>query len=240
MKKFRILLLVVLIPALFQVSCKKDETPPAPVYRQPVAASMGDVVTVPDGLTALSDGGDYNATMAVIYMEFANAISGFGGLFAVPDNADLQTKKGGPAVYYWSYGGYSYWMTYSESADKYTWTYDYEFPGVSRFTYISAEEDKAGKTGSWTIYNPDAPQSYIWTYDWSINSSNNFTASLQWADDMGAVSKFDVVSNANHSGSFKYYELTVLSAEILWNADGSGTYWMSDGGAGVSGSWTAK
>jgi hypothetical protein len=243
MKKARLFLLVLLIPALLQVSCKKDEDPEptGPTYKAPAASEMGEIVTIPTGLQAkANEGTDNGAMIAVSYMGMANALSGFAGSFAIPDDAQIQGKKDGSTVYFWSYGGYSYWMTYSELSDKYTWRYEYEFPEYPRFTFILAEETKDGKSGNWSIYDPDeTTHNEIWTYDWSISESNTFTANMMMYDDNEGSFSFNVVSNVNKSGSFKVYDSTVLTAEILWNADGSGTYWIS-GDPAISGSWTAK
>ena len=245
MRKLRLLLMVILVPAFFLVSCKKDDDKPEGVeYKQPSAASRGEVVTIPEGLQARAElGTDFGATIAVSYMSLANAISSFSSSFAIPGNAVEESKKGSTKVYHWSGGGYSYWMTYEELADKYTWTYDWEIPGTPRFTYIAAEEQKDAKKGKWTIYNPESTSDFIWEYNWMINASNTFIASLIWDEDEGDEerSSFDVVSNADKSGSFKYFDASVLRADIEWNADGSGTYWIGgDGGGDISGSWTAK
>jgi len=243
MRKLNFILLLMLIPALLQVGCKKDEdTPEVPTYKQPSAASRGEIVTIPEGLQARADEGtDFGAIIAVSYMGLANAISSFSSSFIIPEGAEVESKKSGSTVYHWSGGGYSYWMTYAELADKYTWTYDWELPGQSRFTYISAEEQKDAKKGKWTIYNPETPSVHVWDYNWQISSSNSFTASLIWNDYDNTRSSFDVVSNADNSGSFKFFEATVLKSEIEWNADGSGTYWISgDGDDDITGNWTAK
>ena len=182
MKKAKLFLLVLMVPVLFQISCKKDDpAPAAPTYKEPSSASMADVVTVPDGLTAKANTGtEFGASIASSYMEMANAFSSFGGSFTVPDNATIQSKKSGSTVYFWSYSGYSYWMTYSELSDKYTWKYEYEFPDMPRFTFITADEAKNEKSGSWTIFDPEAPANYMWTYEWSYNASNSFIADLNW------------------------------------------------------------
>jgi len=240
MKKARILLLLLMVPVILQVSCKKDDPPAPPVYKEPTAASMADVAAVPAGLAAKADAGtDFGAVYAAMYMELANGISGFGGLFAVPDGASVQSKKSGSTVWFWSYGGYSYWMTYEELATKYVWKYEYQFPDVPRFTYIAAEEAKDGKSGNWTIYDPAASGNSVWTYIWNINSSNTFTADLTW-DEGNSPSAFKVVANANNSGNFKYYASGVLECEIVWNSDGSGSYTFYGDMASYSGTWTAK
>lgn len=240
MKTFRFLLVLLMVPSLLLVSCKKDkDEPEVPEYKQPLAASRTEVVVIPEGLQAKADEGDLNASIAVMYMGMANAISSFGSSFTVPTDAQIEGKKGSSVVYHWSYGGYSYWMTFTEYADKYTWEYEYEFPNYPRFTYILAEEMKDGKSGGWTIYDPENSAETIWTYTWSVNSSNTFTADLTWNAGENETSSFNVVANANNSGSFKFYEVSVLQAEVNWNADGSGTFWLI-GPPAFSGSWTAK
>lgn len=238
MRKAKFLLLVLLVPTFLAVSCKKDDPAPTPTYMEPSSASMTEVVAVPTGLEAKANT-DPGASMAVTYMGLANFFSSFGSSFTVPEGAQVEGKKGGSTVYFWSYGGLSYWMTYTVLADKYTWKYEYEFPDHPRFTYIYAEEAINKKSGNWAIYDPDQPVNDIWTYDWNINSSGTFTANLDWSDG-DSVSKFEVVSNTNGSGTFKYYVSSVLQALIVWNADGSGTYTFYGELDMYSGVWTSK
>jgi hypothetical protein len=242
MRSLRFLLLLMIIPALFQISCKKDEDKSETLtYKEPVAASRSEVVTIPASLQEKAQSNtDIGATIAVSYMGLVNAISSYSNSFVIPEGAKVQGKKSGSVVYFWTNGGYSFWMTYTELVDKNTWTYDWEIPGAARFTYIEAEEAKNGKSGNWTIFNPDATSDYVWTYDWSVNATNTYSASLQWKDN-DELSSFDVIANADNSGSFKYYVSSVLVSDINWNADGSGTYWISSDGVNViQGSWTAK
>lgn len=238
MKKAKILFITLMVPALMVVSCKKDDPPTPPPYKQPVTASMGEVVVIPTGLEAKANAGsDPGASMAVSYIGLANAFSSFGGYFAVPEGAQVQSKKDGLTVYYWAYGDLKYWMTYGTSGDKYTWKYEYEYTGHPRFTYIYAEEALNGKSGNWAIYDPETPVNDIWTYNWSYNASNSLIANLVAGNNEFS---FDVVANTNNSGSFKYYVASVLTAEVIWNADGSGTYTFYGDLSSYSGSWTAK
>lgn len=243
MKTAKFFLMLLLIPALIQVSCKKDDDTPeteTPTYKQPTAASRSEVVVIPEGLDARAEEGDFGALMAVTYMGLANGISQFANSFTVPEDALVDGKKGGSTIYHWSYGGYSYWMTYEELATKYTWTYDWEFPGQPRFTYISAEEAKDGKSGNWKVFDFETTSDYVWTYNWTLDASETFAATLLW-NDSGEVGSFNVISRKDNSGSFTYKIGSVLHAEVIWNANGSGTYWIyGDGSDDLSGSWTAK
>ncbi len=241
MKSTLTLSLVILATVSFLfTSCKKEETKPEVIeYKQPALADRENVIEVPAGLNALADDGDMNALMASIYIEMANGISSFGSDFYLPTDVERQSGDRNSVNYFWTYGGYSYWMTYKKESDKYVWTWDWETPDVQRFTYLSAEESLDGKSGSWSIYDPEAVNQTVWTYNWSIDGDGNFTASLVWEEDNSVTSSFNVVDNADGSGSFVYKEDGVKMAEVTWNSDGSGTYWLSDDGSGVSGSWTA-
>lgn len=239
MKKLKVFLFLLALPAFLLTSCKKEEdTPEELTYKSPSAAGRTSVVEIPAGLTAKANGGDLNATIAIMYMNLANAFSSFSSSFTIPSNATVENKKSSSKVYHWTYSGYSYWMTYTELADKYTWKYEWETPEITRFTYIMAEELKTGKGGSWTIYNPESTSTSLWTYTWSINTSNAFIANMSWNEGQ-VVSTFDVISNADHSGSFIYKEAGVKHAEITWTSTGSGTYWLKgDGTSDISGSWS--
>ncbi len=238
MRKAKFLLLVFLVPVFFAVSCKKDDPAPTPTYMAPSSANMTEVVAVPSGLEAKVDT-DPGASIAVTYMGLANFFSSFGSSFTVPTDAQVTSKKGGSTVYFWSYYGLSYWMTYTELADKYTWKYEYEYTDHPRFTYIYAEEAINKKSGNWAIYDPDQPTNDIWTYDWNISSNETFTANLDWSDG-SSVSKFEVVNKKDGSGTFKYYVASVLEALIVWNTDGSGSYTFYGDSSGYSGVWAAK
>jgi len=233
------LLILAALPALF-TSCKKEDTKPQVIeYKQPSIADRQTIVDVPSGLNTLADQGDMNALTASIYIEMANGISQFGSDFYIPSDAERQSGDQNSANYFWTYAGYSYWMTYKKESDKYVWTWDWETPEVQRFTYIKAEESLDGKSGNWSIYDPEASSQTVWTYNWSLDANGNFTASLVWNEDNATTGSFEVVDNADSSGSFIYKEDGVKTAEVNWNSDGSGTYWLMGDGSGVTGSWTA-
>jgi hypothetical protein len=239
MRTLRIYSIIFLVILLFGSSCKKDEDKPTgPVYVEPAIAERGEVVAIPDGLESKANAGDYDALIAVSYMNLANAISAYSSAFTIPDNAEETGKKSGSKVYHWSYQGYSYWMTFEELASSYRWKYEWEFPGQSRFTYFLAEELKSGASGSWTIYNPENPTNEVWNYDWSVSSNETFSATLEW-NDGDESSSFEVEAKADNSGSFMYYTGTTLNAEILWNSNGSGTYTFYEEGGNITGSWTS-
>jgi hypothetical protein len=227
--------------ALIVSSCsKKDNSTPAPTYKSPSIASHTDI-TVPAGLQTKADNGDYNASLAATFITMANGLSSYAADFTVPDGASKSNLKSNGTVYFWSYQGYSYWMTYTVLTDKYTWTYDWQTPSVSRFTFISAEELKNGTAGNWKIYNPETPDNVMWDFNWTLVSSV-YNGTMNFYQTGEATVKFIVQDNGNNSGDFQYFVGTVKKVDVTWNSDGSGSYWFSDDGVSstATGSWTAS
>jgi hypothetical protein len=234
MKKSFVFQLLIAVALLASTSCSKEEEPQS-TYKKPTIADRGNVVEIP---TALQNSSDPNAQMAATWMGMANGISQFASSFTIPENAQTGNAKSSGNVYFWTYGGYSYWMTFSELADKYVWKYEYAFPGTSRFTFIEAQELKTGMQGSWAIYDPEGTHETIWDYNWNINSTNDFYSEMMWYgysnnDDI----KFEVMDRANNSGYFKMYIGAVKHVEVIWNTNGSGTWWYSFDGETAQGSW---
>jgi hypothetical protein len=238
MKKLFIIGIMAILPSLFISSCKKDEPEPeVPTYRQPSIATRTQIVEIPAGL---QNSQDPNAQMGAAWMGIANGLAAFGSSFAVPTDAQIQNTKSTATVYYWTYGGYSYWMTYSETADKYVWKYDYEWPGYPRFTFIEANELKNGTAGQWMVYNPEGAHEVLWKYDWTLNAANDYAATILFYGQQEYENiKFDVLARGNNSGYFKLFEGAQLLVEIIWNANGSGTWWIYGyGEENYTGSWT--
>jgi hypothetical protein len=234
MKNSKFILLFFTIVVVILSSCKKDDPEPVLEYKSPTIAER-EVIEIPAGLVAKSDEGDFNATMAMAYMGIANGIGTYGSLFYLPSDIETNNANENQVGYFWTGGGFSYWMTFTEENDKYVWTYDWEFPGTPRYTYIRAEEAKDGKSGNWSIYDPEEDL-YVWIYSWSLDAAGNYTATLE-LNDSDETSVFTVVDNVDGSGSFIYTIGGIQEANIQWAANGSGTYWILDGG---SGSWTAN
>ncbi|MFP4059605.1 MAG: hypothetical protein ACOC2F_05925 [Bacteroidota bacterium] len=234
-------ILVLLLSSIFVfVSCSKDDEPELPAYVEPSIAGEQVIVETPAHLVTKANEGDFNASIAVMYIEWANSLSQFGSSFYLPDDTEVKNAGNGKAVYSWTYpGGYGYWMTFSDEGGKYTWTYEWEIPEQDRFTYIYAEENKDGKSGSWTIYDPSSPVQEVWVYNWIIDSNDNFSATLTWDESVDSYGVFEVESNADGSGSFTYTVDGTDQVEIIWNADGSGNYQLNYDEDVINYSWTA-
>lgn len=243
MKKYTVYFVLLTALMVSYTSCSKDEDDDgtdAPEYVEPSIIDRSVVIEAPAGLTSLANSGDIYATLALSYFNLANSIGNYASSFVVPTDVDPQLTNNGNALYSWSHAGYSYWMTFSEDNGKYSWKYEYEMPGYPRFTYIEAEESKDGKSGSWTIYDPDSPSEDVWMYNWSMDSNDNFSATLTFNEDDAETSVFTVSSNVDESGSFVYTVNGTDEVEIHWNADGSGNYWFNNDGEEVTNTWPAQ
>ena len=236
MKKVKFIFIIMVLPLILMISCNKETEDEAPEYISPTERSV--IVNIPSGLQTKAEDGDMNALMATVYMGLANTLSGFSGSFKLPSNAQIQNKKSNSYIYNWSMNNFSYWITYSILPDKYTWTYDYEFPDNPRFTFIYAEENKTAKAGAWMIYDREEPGLKVWNYQWNINSLNSFIASIKFnVTGNSNEGIFEIVANTDNSGSFLYKIGLLNKAEILWNANGSGTYKIWDGEVLRTGFW---
>jgi hypothetical protein len=239
MKRVYFLIPLLIISFIIMNSCvKENDMDEDPVYYTPSIAEREAIIEIPQGLQALAEEGDIYAMAAIISMNQANILSGFSGSFLIPQDARLENRQNDAHVYYWSMSGYSYWMTYSDLPDKYSWRYEYEFPDIPRFTYIYAEESKSGKEGFWSIHNPGNPDVKIWNFVWSIDQLNNFTATIK-LNDTGESHEgiYQIVSNSDKSGSFIYSIENKIQTEVIWNADGTGNYIFMEGEEEKTGFW---
>ena len=204
-------------------------------YKEPTASKRTALVDIPDDLETLSQS-DMNALATVTFMGAANAITSFSTNFTLGvSGLDAEPCTNG-YVYSWEFVGFKYWITYTDNGTTRTWEYEFQTPDLARFTLMTAEEAVNGKSGSWVIYDEVVGHAKIWDYEWSIDSSDNFTATATCYDE--PESTYDVVSNANGSGSFVLTEDEVDVVTVNWTADGeTGTYSYFDGEETYEGSW---
>jgi len=237
MKILRIIM-VFASEGILLAACSKKDTTPAITYKSPAAAHT---ITIPAGLQTQATNNNYNALEAVTYMSIANGLGTYSSFFTLPSGENTAATSNG-AVYSWSYSGVSEWMTYSVLSDKYTWTYEWKTPDLDRFTYISAQEAKDGSSGSWAIYDPStASHPAIWDYSWTLTGTV-FTSTVNAYNAGSVTEKYVTTDNGNNSGKFQLFEGTVKKVEIIWNSDGTGTWWFAGDGSNpaTNGSWTAS
>ncbi|HYW96027.1 MAG TPA: hypothetical protein VE870_10600 [Bacteroidales bacterium] len=240
MKTIRLSIFALAAGFLLLSSCNKDNSKPDVIqYQQPFVADNYTTIDTPAGLTALSQNGDVNASSAIAYIMIFNTYSAFSTYFALPQDGQKQSGDKNSVIYTWSYGGFSTWMTYRKESDKYVWTWDWQAPSTTRFTYMTAEQDLDGKSGTWSIYNADSPDQVDWTKSWSTDANGNYSSTIQTFQNSGPTGTFEVTRNADGSGNLIYNSDSEKQAEINWNADGSGDYWILNSDGPASNSWPA-
>jgi hypothetical protein len=139
-------------------------------------------------------------------------------------------------VWTWTAGEVTVWMTFVESATKYTWTYDIDYQGTGRVTYIYAEEEKDGSAGMLKLfgaYSSTATAEYSWTV-----ASDGTVDFIYLAGDAENMLKITVKANPDGSGVVDYYVNNVMFYHLIWNTDGSGSWVYYYGDQSMSGTWS--
>jgi len=156
------------------------------------------------------------------YVDEVKGIATYFDFIQVPEDAEYTSNKStlGGDTYYWNYGGYEMWETITTTSSKNLWQVDIN-DGSGRTKYIVAEEMKDGSSGFMQVfdYTSDS-EDWFYSYDWSFDSSDNATLTWRFADD---AIKYEIKSNADLSGSAKYYIGGELLYSYIWNKDGSGS-----------------
>lgn len=230
--KFKLSILSTLfVPFLILSSCKKDPEP----YQAPTVASRSAIAETPEGL---ENNPDPKAQAAKSWIDVVNELASFSQKFVVPTNAEVEYEKKSN-VYYWSDAGISYWMTFSYDDDQYNWKFEYEVLNTTRILLVEASENENHKSGQWTIYNQVFNTQKVWEYKWSLSSSNDYSATINLTGYTGYdLLRFDILAKTNASGHVKVYHGTQTLTEVIWKADGSGSWWVYDLIAGsYSGNW---
>jgi hypothetical protein len=244
------------ILAVVAAGCKKEEIKPEDL-QQFSFDSEKVLDMVPDGLKNSSDS---YAQSCYDFIESAVDMSDFIDNMEVPDEATKVSKKSSVAGDTWKwtwyeYGGESitlYWTFEEDNAKRY-WTMEIQYGSGPRYDFIEAWETKDGKQGE-VIYNfgwaaiyygepIENYEYYYWRYSWSLDNSGAYH--LQFSIDSSNPDyeydlHYDVVINADGSGSVDYYIYDELFYTMTWDTLGNGTWtWYSNGEVIGSGSWEA-
>lgn len=189
----------------------------------------------------------------------ATADTSQGALMATTTAAEFNALSSGFMAFYTgnsTHSGNSWTWTYTENGLKGTWTalssstgYNWSFVenGTSgsvtynNWTALSGTESSDGKTGSWTFYytNTDTPEAVA---SWTTDGSGNLTGTILEYNASGTqTGKWIFTDNSDNSGELKIYIENVLTWDVKWSSNGSGTWVEYDPNTGAtvnSGSWS--
>lgn len=231
MKKLYLFFLVVVVFSLN--SCEKDDAETQEAAKMKLIERLEEL-DVPE---VMRNSSNENALKAVDCVDEIKGIADYFTWFDMPDDAIVEKSAmvSGGDTYYWSYGGYSIWETFTETSSEYQWQIDVDF-GTGRVKYISSEEKVDGSEGFMTIYDMTEAANSVYTYEWTFDSDDN--ATVTWAGFSDSF-KYEIKSNTDLSGSSKWWMGGILFEDFAWNSDGSGSYsyYGFDGSEYLSGSW---
>jgi len=206
---------------------------------------------LPEGLL---NSNDEMARECVDMIEQALDMSAFQANLIVPDNAVRVSKKASGDTWYWTwnYMGeiWTFYWTYSEDAAKNYWTMKIQYGNGEKYDYISAWEYKDGSGGevvysfNWVLIYDDVEdyEDLHWTYRWNVDSSGNYQFGWTYDSDNLEVNyylKYEIVVNADGSGTLDYYLNDSLFYHIEWDTAGNGSWIYYLGDFTQSGSWSA-
>ena len=250
-RKFHLKGLAVLgIFACLLLACEKEEV--RPEFRQMTFESQEVLDKLPEGLT---NSDDSYAMECVSMINDALDMSEFVGDMEVPDGAVKTARKSSGDTWTWTVNAqghtYSFYWTYSDDSEKHYWTMEIEVDGSDKYAYIQAWEYKDGSGGqvkynfNWVaaVYGSTDFDEIFWTYTWDLDDSGNYHFTMTWdgsEEGYDFYIEYAIVVNEDGSGSIQYWLMEELVYEMVWDAQGNGTWIFYSGGQEfMSGSWTA-
>jgi hypothetical protein len=249
MKSTKILALVALLTVA--VSCSKDDEPAPRV--EDIELSFADADQIVEVPEALLNSEDPHANLAASLVMMANGLSSNLALFEAPNGATRTTNFIVPVngrtaadkgyVYTWTdpeYGTVAYQVR--EASDKYVFEFLYKETGSDDwYRYLYAEERKDRSEGHFIIYNAwdDSEEDFgeeIMRWTWT-RKGDMFTFRVIDATE-GFNFKVEV-NTKTKAGSVVYFNGELKEYEIVWDAQGKGTwkYFDESGEVTEEGSW---
>ncbi len=243
---------VLFLFAIVVTGCNKDEEEGPGEFAGLSFEGQAVLDQLPSGLKASTD---EKAEECVGMIEDALDMSSFMDNMDVPDNAVKTSKKssGDTWQWTWSYGGevWTFFWTFSEDSSKKYWTMQIQYGAGAKADYISAWEKKDG-TGGQVVYSfnwlnlqdtedTDLVDLHL-IYNWSLDSNGNYH--IDWTyesseTDVDNFMSYDILINADGSGSVDYYMNDALFYHMEWDAAGNGSWVYYFGDSELSGAWVA-
>jgi hypothetical protein len=176
-----------------------------------------------------------------------------------PEGAQKVNLKAtdGTITYTWSYTyegqTITYYWTYADDATKNYYTMQIQLDDGPLYNYVEAWEMKDGSKGkllynfNWIYayyddYYEDYYDDLFYTYEWEVTSSGVYNFTFYYGSESGEYTyalRYDVVVNADGSGTIDYYYEDELFWHMEWDAMGNGSwaYYDTDGTVYSSGTW---
>lgn len=244
---FKFFCLLALTSLLMSCGGDDDDVSPTDDLAQ-AKLSFTDDTTPIEVPAAMTQSTDEVAAEASGFVNLANAISQYITVFQPPAGA---TKSSTPVtasngriaqtqeeylVYTWtgSWAGQELTIAYqiSQTAENYVFEVFFKYKDDTEFLkFIHAEESKTVRKGFMDIYSLDTSSTVVFSYKWETTTDGTFFFDVETD---GFV--INLIVNPDKSGSLKYYLGGELYYDIMWTAEGSGT-WTRYSDPVESGSW---
>ncbi|MFZ1080389.1 MAG: hypothetical protein WAO19_00520 [Candidatus Kryptoniota bacterium] len=228
---------ILVLAAMFVAGCSKSSSTgnnsTAPALKAPTFAGPSSTSTTAD----TSAGYLYASTYANIFTAYSESFTEyFVGTGTQSGNSWTWTETANGITGTWTAtstsSGYNWSLVLNGSNG--TTTYN-------NFTIVSGTESTNGSSGSWTLYYENETTAEFGV-TWSTDANGVVTGTIVSNDSSGTAVQKDVITeNPNKSGELKEYAGgTVLTWDIIWNANGSGSYteWNTDGTVEATGTWS--
>lgn len=218
----RTLTLLILVQFAVFTSCSgnDDETPQEEELSQVVMKEFKEKVAKLTPPTGLKNSNNQYAQQANAQFTSVKGIAqGFATLLTIPSSAVSSGVSGrgvqSTKTYTWSANGTTVKYAVTEMSDRYTFVYTVTHNGNSH-KVMDGFQKKDGSYAEAKMYDNNVVAS---TIKWWVNGD---MVKIEVTTDM--ISLILESNTADNSGNIKVYESTILAAEYIWKADGSGRY----------------
>ncbi|PID57945.1 MAG: hypothetical protein CR986_08495 [Ignavibacteriae bacterium] len=225
-------IIFMLILSLFLVNCSDDDNPVKPDGKKTLPEISLKKIELPQ---SFAESTNPYQMLAKSCIESANLFNNYSYMWTPPKNSNKMNKVQDEWIRTWKDDktGLEVKLIVYDNDTEFGWTVylsgNLDGITLTNQKVLEAKEIKATKSGSVKFFDFEAQKlSFSWEY--STDSNGVYTVNyLMYDEDENLVSRFEIISNPDGSGSVNTYEKSESGTEVLinnvtWNADGTGTW----------------
>lgn len=222
---YRLLSVAVIILALGVTGCSEEDSPAASTPAKPTVPQTSFTGPNTTSSNEFVQQAKFSSSFFNVYGEMFKSFASLPG-----------TQNGNVWTYSETQNGLTVKVTTTLLANgSYTWSIEMNGLYTDDDTTIQVNNWKAfegtssadGKTGTWRMYNYNTATPIL-DMNWATDAAGIETGSMSFYDKGMKISQVDIVNNPNGSGSLTNYvkgsAAIYKNMEVLWNADGTGSY----------------
>jgi hypothetical protein len=217
--------IAIIILALGVTGCSEEDSPAASTPTKPTVPQTSFTGPNTASTNEFVQQAKFSSSFFNVYGEMFKSFASLPG-----------TQNGNVWTYSETQNGLTVKVTTTLLANgSYTWSIEMNGLYTDEDTTIQVTNWKAfegtssadGKTGTWRMYNYNTTTPIL-DMNWATSSTGVETGSMSFYDNGTKITQTDIVNNPNGSGSLTSYVKGATSLyksmEVMWNADGTGTY----------------